>query len=141
MAFVLAIKEFVSLIFTNLLENATAEYFLSGTLLPGAILLLLAVPSIILFVMNLKNKCSVVLPVISLVANTLPLCVLLLSLLPAMLQYTILRGINIIDNAVFYGIFSFFSNNELVIWLCCSALIAGGVLSLAGIKRSKQNEA
>ena len=116
-------------------------YQFNEHIMPAAILLLISAPSIILFVMNLKNKRSVVLPVISLIANILTLCVLLLLSLPSILQYIILRGINIIDSAVFYCIYSFFSKNGLAIWMCCSILIAGSILSLADVKRSKQNEA
>lgn len=115
-------------------------YLFNEHLMPAAILLLLAVPSIILFVMNLKNKRSVVLPVITLVANTLLLCVLVFHHLPAEFQYIVLRELKIIDTSFVFLASLFISKYYIFIELSSLTIIAGSVLTLIR-KKEPQNEA
>lgn len=139
--FIRSVSRYLTGTWGYLTETWGVGFFVYSVLLPGFVVLLSSIPAVLLFVGNLKNNHSVVLPIICLVIGTLIILFLMLSLLPPILQYIVLRSVNLIDNAVFLCAAEVIMYNKFLLWPSCLTLISGGIISLIEAKRSNQNEA
>ena len=120
----------------NVAADYNYKYFFFSYVLPLIIMLLLMVMPTLVFALNLKGKEGKVLPVISVIINSLLIFFLLFhSLTPTIPQYLIYSEIGLIDTYFPYVVYSLGNGGLSAIGYLC--LLIGSALSVS--KENKTN--